>query len=251
MLSVISQGVNAGVYKWVDENGKVHYGSVPGSASAKSVVVQESNKKKNSGHRNLRVSGRWYAKKNSHVTLKYVFNYDKFFLFEYISNGSSYRSREVGKGKLSQSKNILELTYFEHFTDEAKLDSVERYEIVAKSNNSLVLLSENFKEMHLKRTSSQGNQSQDIKGKWRLGNLLYEFEGSKFFVKNSKKLIQIGSWRMQDPKMTLDFVADFVKPVDHRQGKTNTWIKKFVNYNSMGFVSQETGETLNFVRVAE
>lgn len=244
----------AKLFKWVDENGVTHFGSAPPppqkikESNVEVEVLSTPGSEKKESSADYRIRGEWWAAKDARTTIRFKISYDDFELSENFVGGYGITKANFASGKYKLNNDVLALTYFEHQGEPEKLDTTENYEVTYLDETKLVIVQDFVKKMTFKRQRQTDSTdfSRELKGEWSdQKGQKYKFDHGTFaiYLPNNNHSRQFGNWDWQDPEITLDFVADYLHPVDNNSGRMQRWIIQKRSYQEMIFVDQGDGTT--------
>ena len=258
---VLSSGVSAAkIYKWVDEQGKVHFSSDASQAKSKgkieNVKVRGTNKTKS--YRSNGLSGRWYSDYRN-IKHELVFSKNRVNLKAVADGG--YGSAYFG-GKFKRENSDLHITYHNTQYDYVELGKTEIYTIITKTDNKLVLL---FPDKSLRKFFRFGNKglgksnNRLLKGKWKKINSddLIEFIGSKFNIKQvdharsySKTKYYTssqGQWEKLSKTISFTYIGN--KNFSEKLGSKKTYKIIYLDDRKLTMQDEKTGNLVKYEKI--
>jgi hypothetical protein len=247
------------LYKWVDENGVTHFGAIPPpqqaqkSAGAVEELAVPGSDQKNSSPTN-RIRGVWWAGKDTRVTRQLKLSYDNFEIADTFVGGQGVTKKMIASGNFKLTKDMLSLTYFEQHENPAERDKTVQFEVTYLDDSKMILLQDFVHEQVYKRQIESGSTdfSRELSGEWTdPRGLRYKFDHGTFLIysAHNKNIRQLGNWQWQDPELTLEFVADYLHPIDNKTGRMHRWIIQQRSYQEITFIDQSTGNKRTLKRI--
>ena len=261
ILLVLSNGVSAAkIYKWVDEQGKVHYSSDVSHTKSKGKIedIKVRGTKQRKSYRANGLSGRWYSDYRN-IKHELVFKKDRVNLKAVADGG--YGSAYF-EGKFKRENSELHITYHNTQYDYADLGKTETYKIISKSDNELVLL---FPDKSIRKffrfVNKRHDKSNDrlLRGKWKKINSddLIEFIGSKFNVKKidharsySKIKYYIssqGQWEKLSKTISFTYIGN--KNFTEKLGSKKTYKVIYFDDRKLTMQDEKTGSLVKYEKI--
>lgn len=207
------------VYKWVDENGVVHFGarppaSAPGNREKQVEVVRQDRQKSNA---ELLV-GSWWGRSRDGSVLNLTFYRGGSFVR--VESRPETRSRIRVKGSYHLNNDGLVLEYEHSLRYEARFNEPQEF-VVSSLDDRLLKLSHERRPLVLKRLQSTKATplSGEIYGKWFDTNdrsEVFDFSHGRFKLlsRNGPHRFETraeGNWDWNDPVLQLEVVIDYTR----------------------------------------
>ncbi|MBB5319757.1 DUF4124 domain-containing protein [Marinobacter oulmenensis] len=219
------------VYKWVDDNGVVHFGAQPpavnsGGEEDKVELIDEDSRKS----RLERLAGSWWGRSPDGATINLRFYPGgEFWHEEHRPDSRQFRTRV--KGRYQLSNDALTLDYGNSNRYEARFNEPQEY-IVSRLDDQTLKLTRQGQQLSLKRLQPTRVTplSSDLYGKWfntENRTRIYEFGHGRFklLTHNGPRRYKTraeGNWHWQDPVMSLEVIVDYTRE-RYYTGDTYEW----------------------------
>ncbi len=207
----------AKIYKWTDENGKVHFTQTPGPSQQHDKIYRNTNKTKNPKKTLL---GNWYGVSSD---LKYKLRFhDNNFYFNLID--SPHGGAFIGQGFFEYTDDILKLKYTNTQNSLVSGGTIEQYTIMDFSVSQLSIRSQGNKRYrfikNLQHNPFQAKYAKVLYGVWlnkKNGEILeltqssfYKFDKGKY--NDSKWLSSYrGNWILRDKIIEFQYTGESQK----------------------------------------
>ena len=261
LMTLCNTSSAAKIYKWVDEQGKVHFSSDASQAKTKGKIedVKVRGTKKNKSYRSNRLSGKWYSDYRN-IKHELVFRRNGVNL-KAIADGG-YGSIYFG-GKLKRENSDLHITYLNTQYDSVELGKTEIYKIITKSDNELLL---QFPDKSLRKFFKFGNRrygksnNRLLKGKWNKINSdeLIEFAGSRFDIKKIDHartykndlfyyVLSQGQWKKSNKNLSFTYIGK--NNHTEKMGSTKTYKIIYLDDRKLTMQDEKTGNLVKYEKV--
>lgn len=251
-----SRAMCAEIYKWVDENGRVHYGSSPPPEVYKKKEfetvdnVAASDPDELYETSNSDINGNWYTTIDGRSTRRAQFKNGKFKFEDLLFTNGRRGTRLVASGSFKKINRSIELVYFESPAELSKVDTTELFEVHSLNGKLMELLTAEEQLWRMKKleTSRPTQFSTDIRGKWRSSTgEEFDFYHGIFHIR--RPIPQSGNWTWRDSELVLDFVVNLGRPIDHSSAKRVRWEIKEKSYQKIEIVEIGSEEEITLTRI--
>lgn len=234
-LLLSATSVEAGkIYKWTDENGKVHFSSVPPSkrenVSSQIKEVETSKTRAEKRLTNSSLSGDWWTFKDSSTTRKLSLSYRDFEIYDYKVGPYSTYKKKIASGEYKFKNSELKLTYFNHYESPEKLDKSEVFFIRKLNNNKLSFsLRPGQNQIYRRhdRSRNVNSLSRELLGRWEdESGIGYKFgHGTVKVYKqvNNRDFLKMGNWVTKNGRIVITYSIDLNRPI-RNQDRVDEWI---------------------------
>ncbi len=202
------------IYKWTDENGKVHFTQTPGPSQELNTVYRDSNQKKRI---RKTLNGDWYGT-SSGIKYRLYFKDDSFNFSVLNDRNTSYN---IGKGYFDNDNGVLHFKYINSNSINKKGGLIEKYIITKFTLTLLSLQTQNNKKYsfikNLKYNPRQSQDNKDLYGVWLNVNngKIVEFTATSFYTFDKGKYKKSrthsnyrGNWTIKDNVIEFQYTGN-------------------------------------------
>ena len=237
---------SAQIYKWADENGRIHYGEQPQGK----LVKQWDKTRINTHAKQQDFSGNWYGVIRGRQVVVSLSSM-RFRVRSYGRNESSL----LANGKLVKQGGALELTWFESNAWPEWMDREDLWYIARLNETNLVLKGPEEWTLHrFVKKQKMNHEMNSILGSWSEQHdtdWKYVFTDSKVKYEYRKKyrwnVIMEGNWSINKGRLEIVWVKVMEKKWYGLQGKKILWQFSMQDLDHIQ-LKEKKGKTRHFTR---